>query len=208
MADCSLGSCSGFEYVPVNPVMPRGVPAEGAGFCDDRKGEIFALGPTEMMPMGPVPLDAQGQISGQCPPLPNACGFGCCAGGVTEGNIVAGGGLLRAEYVTGILLDSFTLRISLYALIFILPMRKLRLRGLKGWTKSCHSEGVGCDWYPDCKPSSHSTASLELVLPASVPAPEGEAAGTGPPQGAGLWNECGAEAWGQGTLPVTTLTIP
>lgn len=47
---------------------------------------------------------------------------------------------------------------------------------------------------PDCKPSSHSPASL--TLPARVP--EGEAAGTGPPQGAGLWNECGNGGLGAG----------
>ena len=112
---------------------------------------------------------------------------------------MARGGLLRAEYVTGILLDGFTISISLDILILILQMRKLRLRGLKGWTRSRRSEGVGCDWHlcrPDCKPGSHSTASL--TLPASVRATEAQADGTGPPQGAGLWNECRNGGLGSG----------
>lgn len=60
------------------------------------------------------------------------------------------GGLLRIEYVIGILLDSFIDSISLYKFILILQKRKLRIRRLKGCTRSCTPEGVGCDWHPVC----------------------------------------------------------
>ena len=121
---------------------------------------------------------------------------------------MARGGLLRAKYVTGILLDGFTTSISLDVLILILQMRKLRLRGLKGWTRSRRSEGVGCDWHPcwpDCKPGSHSTASL--TLPVSQPQ-RARLTGLGLLREQVYGMSVGTEAWGQGTLPGTALTIP
>lgn len=72
---------------------------------------------------------------------------------------MARGGLLRTEYVIGIPLDNFINSISLYKFILILQKRKLRIRRLKGCTRSCSSEGVGCDWHPVCL-----TANLVLIL--------------------------------------------
>lgn len=84
---------------------------------------------------------------------------------------MARGTLLRAEYVIGILLDSFINSISLYKFILISQVRKLRPGGMKGWTRSRASQGAGCDWHLPARlqTHSHSTASLTHCLPVSQP---------------------------------------
>lgn len=79
------------------------------------------------------------------------------------------GGLLRTEYVIGIPLDNFINSISLYKFILILQKRKLRIRRLKGYTRSCSSEGVGCDWHPVCLTANLVLILLHHSLSASVP---------------------------------------
>lgn len=127
--------------------------------------------------------------------------MGACHSGHKEGDIMSRGGLLRTEYVIGIPLDNFINSISLYKFILILQKRKLRIRRLKGYTRSCSSEGVGCDWHPVCL-----TANLVLILLhhshcLPVFQPRGRDCwdrGTRPLQGTSLWNECEKGGWGAG----------
>lgn len=65
-----------------------------------------------------------------------------------KGDIMTRGGLLRIECHRHSV--SFINSILLYKFILILQKRKLRIRRLKGGTRSCTSERVGCNWHPVC----------------------------------------------------------